>query len=723
MALNPRCKMLIKEILGGVRGKLGNNEIDKAQAMADITKSLVDIGRLPTLRESAGSLIRNNFLSATSTTIKNFMGNLARVIEAPLTRFASGLATADAKKLREAGDILVGYTKAFAEVFPRFIGGFQNKNIVFDGRTSKQVDFYIGMPGADPTKELSTFDKGLNAVVTFPQSLQRGIDEGFSTFFERAQYQVLLNRLKNAPDIDALNRLGISRDELVERLEKGVTSRAAGGLRDVREERLLDAVTKIDPEAGKLIEEFALYGTFRSKLGEGLIDQAASKWFTFGNKFIPELQALVTPFIITPLNVAKFGSGFVPGLGVARMSRASRDLKKLDLKRMTIQNKINDTIAKLDPDDEYTYSQLVTANVKNSITIRRLKKQLAEVDGEIAAKKQLKNDFIGQQLLGLGFSGWAYSMIQDGSLTGDYPADPAARARMQEQGFPPNSVKIGDRWISYTGIEPLHTVLAIFANGKQKADDQRLRGEDGFMDTMASVANVVKNAFLDKTFTAQLADLMNAATAEDGSKMDYFAVSMTNGLTPNLLNMIARIEDPVRKQIKDPELQNWILNNMKARIPGLRQQLPDRVSPVTGEPISLGTTAEISTGFKFSEVNRTAVQELFDNPALKIAPPSSDLYGIKLNAEQYARMTKIMGDFTNKTLDALASSEGFMLLPQSLQAKAIKDAVGSIRSDVRRMILGELIQDKGSEEYRAFMINEFTKKGLNPHTNPNIVID
>ena len=170
--------------------------------MADITKSLVDIGRLPTLRESAGSLIRNNFLSATSTTIKNFMGNLGRVIEAPLTRFASGLATADAKKVREAGDILVGYTKAFAEVFPRFIGGFQNKNIVFDGRTSKQVDFYIGMPGADPTKELSTFDKGLNAVVTFPQSLQRGIDEGFSTFFERAQYQVILNRLKNAFDRD-----------------------------------------------------------------------------------------------------------------------------------------------------------------------------------------------------------------------------------------------------------------------------------------------------------------------------------------------------------------------------------------------------------------------------------------------------------------------------------------------------------------------------------------
>lgn len=704
MALNPRCRMLIKQVVDGFRGTFGNPDVDKAQVIADMTKSLADVADRPDLRQSLSTMVRNNFLSAPSTTFKNFMGNLARIIEAPITRFASGIATADAKRIREAGDILVGYTKAFAEVFPRFIGGYQNRNIVFDGRTAKEVDFYLSFPGADPSKELSTFDKGLNTVVTFPQSLQRGIDEGFSTFFERAQYQIMLNRLKNAPDQELLTRLGLSREELIDVLETAVTSKARGGNRDVKAERLFEAVAKIDPTAGKLIEEFALYGTFRSKLGDSIIDKAASNYFKFSSEKLPELS-LITPFIITPLNVAKFGAGFVPGLGVLRMRQAAKDIQRLVIKKQSLIGKLNKT--------------------ENEITAARLSKQIDEVSGQIKAKQQEKNDFLGQQLLGLGFSGWTYSMIQDGQLTGDYPSDPALRARMQEQGIPPNSVKIGDRWVSYSGIEPLHTVFAIFANGKEKAEQQRLQGnEAGSVQTVADVAEVIKSAFLDKTFTVQLGEFMNAVTSEDGAnKIGGMVVGATNGLTPNLLNMIARLEDPVRKQVKDESLYTWTLNNMKARLPILRETVPDRISPITGEPASLGTSAEIFSGFKFEPINRNKLQKLFDNPELKIAPPSSNLYGIKLNNEQYSRMSQLMGQYTNEALNYMASSEGFMLLPESLQAKAIKDAVSSIRSDIRKMVLGELIQDKSSKEYTDFIKNEYKKRGINPHTNPDMVIN
>jgi hypothetical protein len=697
--------MLIKQIVEATRGIFGNPDVDKAQAIADITKSLVDIADRPNLRQSAATLIRNNFLSAPSTTFKNFMGNLARVIEAPITRFASGLATADAKRMKEAGDILVGYTKAFAEVFPRFIGGYKNRNILFDGRTSKEVDFYLSLPGSDPSKALSTFDKGLNAVVTLPQSLQRGIDEGFSTFFERGQYQVMLNRLKNAPDEAMLTRLGMSRDQLIDTLEAAVTSKAKGGKRDIVNERLFESVSKVDPEAAKLIEEFALYGTFRSRLGESTIDKLASNYFKIGSERFPVIQSLITPFIITPLNVAKFGAGFVPGLGVIRMRQAAKDIKRLALKKQSLANKFRKT--------------------ENEISRARLQKQIDETSGELKAKQQLKNDFLGQQLLGLGFSGWTYGMMQDSQLTGDYPSNAAGRARMQEQGIPPNSVKIGDRWVSYAGIEPLHTVFSIFANGKQKAEEQQLQGNNlGSVQTMASVAEVIKSSFLDKTFTVQLAEFMNAVTSEEGvNKIGGMAVGASNGLTPNLFNMIAKLEDPVRKQVKDENIATWILNNMKARLPGLRSDLPDQISPITGEPVSLGSAAEITSGFKFEEVNRNTIQELFDNPELKIAPPSNKLYGITLDNEQYSRMSKLMGEQTNQALNYMASSEGFLLLPKSLQAYGIRQTVSKIRSDIRKMVLGELVQDQGSEEFRLFTINEYKKAGLNPYTNPDIIID
>ena len=173
------------------------------------------------------------------------------------------------------------------------------------------------------------------------------------------------------------------------------------------------------------------------------------------------------------------------------MRQAAKDIKRLVVKKQSLISKLN--------------------TAKNDVTIARLEKQIAETTGEIKSKQQLKNDFMGQQLLGLGFTGWTYSMIQDGQLTGDYPSNPALRARMQEQGIPPNSVKIGDRWVSYSGIEPLHTVFAIFANGKEKAEQQRLEGnETASIQTIASVAEVVKSSFLDKTFTVQLGEFMNA---------------------------------------------------------------------------------------------------------------------------------------------------------------------------------------------------------------------
>jgi hypothetical protein len=699
MILNPRCRALIRQIL---EGKRAADEVTP-EVVADIAKGIYEASSRPELRDSLSSFIRNNFLSAPSTTFVNFIGNLASLIGAPITRFTRG-------KFSEAGSMLVGYTKAFAEVFPRMIGGYKNKQIVFDGRTSKEFDFYLKLPGQKASKELDTINKPINAVVTLPQSIQRGIDEGFATFFERAQFEIFMDQLKKAPKEDILKRYGITREELGDALNKAVLSKSKGGLRDVRSERIFEAVAKIDPQAAKLIEEFALYGTFRSPLGDSIIDRGARSWFNLsktkegGGSILAPLQALTTPFIITPLNVAKFGATFVPGIGLARVRQAAKDIDKLKIKRQLLNDK--------------------WLNAKNDVTKENLHRKLLELDGQIAFKQQLKNDFISQQMLGLGFSGWAFGMVEAGMLTGDYPADPARRARMTEAGIPPNSIKVGDRWISYKGIEPIHTVFTIFANGKQKIEELALKGEaDLSFSTGAQVASVVKNAFLDKTFTAQLADLMNAVTSEDENKASALVARATNGLTPNFLNWLAKLEDPIKREVKDKDLSTWMLNNIKSRIPGLREELAPVYSSITGETQSLGTPGEITTGFRFAEVNRNKIQKLFDNPELNIAPPSSDLYGIKLTREQYSRMSKIMGDYTNQTLDILASSEGFMLLPKSLQAKGIKDAVNQIRSDVRKMILGELIQDHTSPNYIKFMQNEFKKKGLNPYTNPDIIIE
>ena len=56
MVINPRCRMLIQQIVDGFRSKASNPNLDKAQVIADMTKSLVDLSDRPGLRESVPSV-------------------------------------------------------------------------------------------------------------------------------------------------------------------------------------------------------------------------------------------------------------------------------------------------------------------------------------------------------------------------------------------------------------------------------------------------------------------------------------------------------------------------------------------------------------------------------------------------------------------------------------------------------------------------------------------
>lgn len=55
-------------------------------------------------------------------------------------------------------------------------------------------------------------------------------------------------------------------------------------------------------------------------------------------------------------------------------------------------------------------------------------------------------------------------LAMQGAVTGVGPADPNERAALVRTGWQPNSVKIGDRYYSYLGLEPLGTSLGLASN-------------------------------------------------------------------------------------------------------------------------------------------------------------------------------------------------------------------------------------------------------------------
>ena len=687
--LPDKCMQFLNQVAKAATDLFSNPAIAKDDATASIGKTLADLNSVPSLRQSFATAVRNNFLSALPTFIKNFGGNLGRIIEMPTTRVASG-------RPLEAIDMLSGYAKAFAKVFPRFGKGFSDKGIELDGRTAKQYDFYLRLPGQDPNKFLDFINKPLNFIVTIPQSIQRGSDEFFAVMFEQAQYEVLKNRAKRTDKIpdSFFQQRGITREEWINQLEEAARS---GDLNKTPLWKILDDA---EPGIAAEIEHFQKYGTYRSNLGESMIDQATKSMQKLVEK-VPEFS-LALPFIITPTNIAKFGGGFIPGIGLLRFRQGYKDIKALENLVGKAREKLADPTKRLGPK-----------------ATEKLLRFIDKKEGEIRFKKDLNRDFIGQQILGTGLMMYGYSLVQEGKLTGEYSSDPVERARQIAAGYAPNTIEIGGRKIGYAGIEPLHTILALTANSWEAVQRGRLEGKE-LTDYSLDVMKVIKGAFLDKTFTESLSNIMGAI--EDENKLPAFAVSLTNGLTPNALNWWARMEDGVAREVRDPEFVTWIANNFKARTPqsvanvlGVegRQDVPVQYN-VAGEPRSLGGTGEIITGMINRPAEQTLVQSFFSNPELKIKMPSRNVYGVELTGEQYERMVSTMGKITNNIATSLASNPGFARLPDSFKAYMFTGMVNEARSNVRLFMLPEIVQDP--RQRAKFIAEELQKRGMNPYS-------
>jgi len=685
--ISRRCMDFLRSLTRGTDDLLNNPAVNPEDAALATANALIKATQYQGVRKSIGTFIRNNYLFNLATVLTNFIGNMGRALEIPAARLAAG-------KPREAMDIVVGYTKAFNKVFPRFIGGFRNIDIELDTIHMQKFDVARGILKMDPNKAIDKYiNKPINAFVTFPQNLQRGVDEGFVSLFEHAELEVLVNRLARKSKDDKFTRnflseKGIAPERFINDIETAIKNADPT-------DPMWKTLKDIAPDVATEIEEFSRYATFRSKLGSSTIDQA-TKGMVKVVDAIPELAA-VLPFIVTPVNIAKFGAGYVPLLGFARYRQATIDIAELVTKRASLSDRL--------------------ATAKSPNAVKNIQKRIDKLDGEIQYKRDLNRDILGQQILGVGLIGTAYSMVANSQLTGAYPTDPARRNAMQNAGIPEFSVKIGDKWVSYAGVEPLHTILAMTANSFDAIKQAEREGKD-WKQLGFDIGNVIKASFLDKTFTKQLSDML-LAVQEPERKGEALAVSLSNGLLPSFLYQIARAQDPIKRDVKDPELATWIMNNLRQRIPGMREDLPARYN-LLGEEATVGSPGSIISGRKIEPATQTEIQKVLSNPNMKLREPSRSLYGVELTGEQYSQMSKLMGDITNQALSLMITNPGFQAMPEFTKAFMVSGLISEVRSNVRLHMIPIVFQNENQR--REAVINELRKRGINP-VESNIEID
>ena len=287
------------------------------------------------------------------------------------------------------------------------------------------------------------------------------------------------------------------------------------------------------------------------------------------------------------------------------------------------------------------------------------------------------------------------SLSADGQITGGGPSRKAEREALMRTGWQPYSIRVGDTWYSYSGLEPISAMLAIAADYTeyaQREDDDGLI-EEVFLGGALSFAEfMAEQPYLQGlSEVSRLFGLGRGGGEVDAKKIidglskqaGGFAIGGSPaGAYSSMIASIERLYNPNASDISaSPDLPMGVrgfveaFNQYRSRLPSFNEGLPERVNlwgdvrqQGRGKPYEMVLPTRVSPD-QFSDVDDMLVR--LGSP---IGMPARKMNGAEMNAEQYNRLLVIYGKELNAK-DALREvmlGSGFDMLNLDDQQKFVQ---------------------------------------------------
>jgi len=255
------------------------------------------------------------------------------------------------------------------------------------------------------------------------------------------------------------------------------------------------------------------------------------------------------------------------------------------------------------------------------------------------------------------------ALAGEGKITGRGPARKADRDALMRDGWQPYSIKVGDSYYSYSGMEPVSALLAIAADYAEyaqhetdasKIEEVFLGGTYGLYEYLKEqpylqgVADVAKLIGTTQQGTVDGKKVVDGLVKQFGG---FVIGGSPAGVYSSLLAGIERLSDPTNKDTRaSPELPMGVrgffeaYNKYKSRIPYFNADLPDTLN-LWGDATKSGTGAAYEmvlptrvTPQQFSEVDDALVR--LGSP---LGMPDRKIDGVEIDAFQYNRLLTIYG--------------------------------------------------------------------------------
>lgn len=534
----------------------------------------------------------NGLLSNPTTHVVNFTSNAINTIwSMPEQALAAGI-----------GKLHGGDKVYMREVMPRAFG------LVRGTQDALWASAYVLKTGdpIDPATKLEVQRrkaiKGpLGAAVRTPGLALTMGDE----FFKALNYRVAMNQLATREGV----KQGLKGKDLAE----------------FRREMTAKPTDKLHMQA---IEE-SRYLTFTNELGR------MGKAYQSMVSRAPALR-LITPFIRTPVNIAKFGIERSP-------------------------------LAPLMPERFW---------------------------GAIKQGGAARDTAIARMALGSLIGAAVAEMAANGLITGGGPEEYSTRT-LWLQNNQPYSVKLGDKWYAYGRLEPLGMVMGMAAD---YADISGRISNEQADNLSGMIAATVTRNLTSKTFLRGLSEAVRAIH-EPERYGEHWVRNFARTAVPRGVAQASRVEDPTLRETDvtgeglSAVQKAWAetLNAIKRDLPGYSQDMPPMRQVIGGQPVVLsgGWGPDMVSPIYMQYDMRDPVVEELINLDVGVKHPRPEIGGVELDTWIYDELKQKTGELRRLYLDTLMQTEAYAMLPTHRKESEVRKWLNKASADAQDLILSE----------------------------------
>lgn len=278
-------------------------------------------------------------------------------------------------------------------------------------------------------------------------------------------------------------------------------------------------------------------------------------------------------------------------------------------------------------------------------------------------------------------------LANGGLLSGDYPQDPKEQARWKAEGITPNSIKVGNQWLSLNYFGPMG---ALFGIGKNVTDVAKSGG--AIPEQLSSAIAGAAKTTLNQSFLQGVSGVLDAVNDPKRYAQNYVK-NQTASVIPTIVGDVAKATDPLQRQT------NSTGDALVAKLPGARQSLMPQQDAFGNQLTAAAEPGDLlANPLRPSQSRSTPLTKELDRlgqagQSIFPTPDKSLQVGkeqVKMNPEQSTSFNKAVGQQVQKLWEQITTSQDYQQLADDKKKQALQSALDDVRAVQKKQQLDQM---------------------------------